>query len=71
VLSPGLTGPGERLAPCALPDRPVHDDGRRHSGPGLAGKVAFSEWTADGSMQHPGWHGLRAGKDPRQVHRDG
>ena len=49
----------------------AHDDGRRHSGPGLAGQVAFSEWTADGSMRHPGWHGLRAGKDARQVHRDG
>ena len=64
MLSPGLTGPGERLAPCARPGRPLHDDGRRHSGPGLAGKVAFSEWTADGSMQHPGWN-------PGQVHRDG
>ena len=71
MLSPGLTGPGERLAPGALPGRPVPGDGRRHSGPGLAGKVAFSEWTADGSIQHPGWHGRRAGKNPGQVHRGG
>ena len=39
--------------------------------PRRVGKVAFSEWTADGSTRHPSWHGLRADKDPRQVHRDG
>jgi bifunctional non-homologous end joining protein LigD len=39
--------------------------------PRLVGEVAFSKWTADGSMRHPSWHGLRADKDPRQAHRDG
>ena len=39
--------------------------------PRRAGKVAFSRWAAEWSMQHPAWHGLGAGTDPRQVHRDG
>ena len=50
------------------PIMPMPPDSR---GPGLAGNVALSEWTADGSTRHPGWHGLRAGKNPGQVHRDG
>jgi bifunctional non-homologous end joining protein LigD len=39
--------------------------------PRLVGEVAFTEWTADGSMRHPSWHGLRTDKNPEEVHREG
>ena len=38
--------------------------------PRLVGEVAFTEWTADGSMRHPSWRGLRAGKNPSDLHRE-
>jgi ATP dependent DNA ligase C terminal region len=38
--------------------------------PRLVGEVAFTEWTADASMRHPCWPGLRAGKNPGDVHRE-
>jgi bifunctional non-homologous end joining protein LigD len=38
--------------------------------PCLVGEVAFSEWTADGIMRHPSWHGLRTDKNPDDVHRE-
>jgi DNA ligase D len=37
--------------------------------PRLAGEVRFTEWTADGSMRHPSWHGLRADNNPEDGHR--
>jgi bifunctional non-homologous end joining protein LigD len=33
-------------------------------------EVSFSEWTADGSMRHPVYEGLREDKDPRLVVRE-
>jgi bifunctional non-homologous end joining protein LigD len=38
--------------------------------PWLVGEVTFTEWTADGSMRHPSWRGLRADKNPGQVRRE-
>jgi len=38
--------------------------------PRLVGEVAFSEWTADGSLRHPSWRGLRIDKNPKDVHRN-
>lgn len=58
-------------SPFGTPAPPRYARGAHWVEPRLVGEVAFSKWTADGSMRHPSWHGLRAGKDPRQVHRDG
>ena len=33
----------------------------------LANEVAFTEWTADQTMRHPIWHGLRPGKNPEDL----
>jgi bifunctional non-homologous end joining protein LigD len=33
-------------------------------------EVKFSEWTADGSMRHPVFLGLREDKSPKEVHRE-
>ncbi len=38
--------------------------------PRLVGEVAFTEWTADASMRHPSLRGLRAAKNPGDVHRE-
>jgi len=39
--------------------------------PRLVGEVAFTQWSADGSMRHPSWRGLRLDKSPGEVHREG
>ena len=49
---------------------PRYARGARWVEPRLVGEVAFTEWTADGSMRHPSWRGLRADKDPEGVHRE-
>ncbi|HWD81965.1 MAG TPA: non-homologous end-joining DNA ligase, partial [Kribbella sp.] len=38
--------------------------------PELVGQVAFSEWTRDGQLRHPRFHGLRDDKDPHEVVRE-
>lgn len=38
--------------------------------PKLVGEVAFTEWTADGSVRHPSFQGLREDKKPREVVRE-
>jgi len=38
--------------------------------PRLAGEVAFTERTSDGSLRHASWRGLRNDKDLGQVHRE-
>ncbi len=38
--------------------------------PRLICEVKFSEWTADGSMRHPVFLGLREDKSPREVRRE-
>ncbi|WP_242686168.1 ATP-dependent DNA ligase [Aeromicrobium sp. IC_218] len=35
--------------------------------PRLVGEVTFTEWTADGSLRHPAWRGLRPDKTPEDV----
>ena len=67
----GQLGPLERdTSPFGTPAPPRYARGARWVEPRLVGEVAFTEWTADGSMRHPSWHGLRAEKDPTQVHRE-
>jgi len=38
--------------------------------PKLVAEVAFTEWTDDGRVRHPVFHGLRADKDPATITRD-
>ena len=64
-------GPLEReTSPFGAPVPPRYARGAHWVEPRLAGEVAFTEWTADGSMRHPSWRGLRAGKNPGAVHRE-
>ncbi len=64
-------GPLERdTSPFGTPVPPRYARGAHWVEPRLAGEVAFTEWTADGSMRHPSWRGLRAGKNPGAVHRE-
>lgn len=47
------------------PNAPVH-----WVKPRLVCEMSFSEWTADGSMRHPQFEGLRPDKDPTNVHKE-
>jgi bifunctional non-homologous end joining protein LigD len=38
--------------------------------PKLIAEVAFTEWTSDGRIRHPVFHGLRADKDPQSITRE-
>jgi bifunctional non-homologous end joining protein LigD len=38
--------------------------------PKLVGEVAFTEWTSDGRIRHPVFHGLRTDKDPQAITRE-
>lgn len=38
--------------------------------PQLVGQVGFSEWTRDGQLRHPRFHGLRSDKVPHEVVRE-
>jgi len=38
--------------------------------PKLVAEVAFTEWTGDGRIRHPVFHGLRADKDPGAITRE-
>jgi bifunctional non-homologous end joining protein LigD len=38
--------------------------------PKLVAEVAFTEWTDDGRVRHPVFHGLRTDKDPATITRD-
>jgi bifunctional non-homologous end joining protein LigD len=38
--------------------------------PKLVAEVAFTEWTSDGRVRHPVFHGLRNDKDPQAITRE-
>jgi bifunctional non-homologous end joining protein LigD len=38
--------------------------------PTLVAEVSFSEWTRDGRLRHPVFHGLRKDKDPKSIRRE-
>ncbi len=38
--------------------------------PKLVAEVAFTEWTGDGRIRHPVFHGLRTDKDPAAITRE-
>ena len=64
-------GPLERdTSPFGTPVPPRYARGAHWVEPRLVGEVAFTEWTADGSMRHPSWHGLRVDKNPEDVRRE-
>jgi bifunctional non-homologous end joining protein LigD len=57
-------------SPFGTPVPPRYARGAHWVEPRLVGEVAFTEWTADGSMRHPSWRGLRADKNPSEVRRE-
>ena len=64
-------GPLERdTNPLGAPVPRRYARGAHWVEPRLVGEVAFTEWTADGSMRHPSWRGLRADKNPEDVRRE-
>jgi bifunctional non-homologous end joining protein LigD len=38
--------------------------------PELVAEVSFTEWTRDGKIRHPSFHGLRQDKAPRDIRRE-
>jgi bifunctional non-homologous end joining protein LigD len=70
----GLTrqlGPLQRdTSPFGTPVPPGMPAAHTGWNPRLVGEVAFTEWTADGSMRHPSWHGLRTDTNPEGVRRE-
>ena len=38
--------------------------------PRLVAEIAFTEWTGDGRIRHPVFHGLRTDKDPQAITRE-
>jgi bifunctional non-homologous end joining protein LigD len=70
-----LTDLTRRLQPLYSADSPFgmtvpaqHARGVQWVHPQLVGEVAFIEWTSDQVLRHPSWRGLRADKNPGQVH---
>ena len=65
-------GPQQReTCPFATAVPPRNGRGAHWAGTPAVGEVTFTEWTADGSMRHPSWRGLRVDKSPGEVHREG
>ncbi|MDC0716595.1 DNA ligase D [Nannocystis bainbridge] len=63
-----------RLRALAVDRSPFHDRPRDVKGhwvrPALVAEVSFSEWTSDGRVRHPVFHGLRTDKDPATIVRE-
>ncbi|HVT60409.1 MAG TPA: DNA ligase D [Thermoanaerobaculia bacterium] len=57
--------------PFAGPPRGAAARGVHWVAPRLVAEVAFTEWTADGSLRHPTFQGLREDKPPTEVRREG
>ena len=49
---------------------PVREKGAHWTRPDLVGEIAFTEWTGDGRLRHPSFHGLRPDKAARDVRRE-
>ncbi len=65
-----LAPPERETSPLGTRVPPRYARGAHWVEPRLVGEVAFTEWTADGSMRHPSWRGLRADKNPEDVRRE-
>src|SRR5690606_18581002 len=70
----GLRSLLAKLESLETPGDPFHDRPRSVRGhwvrPKLVAEVAFTEWTSDGRIRHPVFHGLRTDKDPRAITRE-
>ena len=61
----------DALATEEPPIRPVPRGVKGHwIKPKLVAEVAFTEWTSDGRIRHPVFHGLRTDKDPATITRE-
>ncbi|MGE5615891.1 MAG: DNA ligase D, partial [Bacillota bacterium] len=61
----------DTLATEEPPIRPVPRGVKGHwIKPKLVAEVAFTEWTGDGRIRHPVFHGLRTDKDPATITRE-
>ena len=65
----------DRLAKLEVKTPPFHNVPKPNAPvhwvkPKLVCEMSFSEWTADGSMRHPQYEGLREDKSPTAVHRE-
>ena len=63
-----------KLEALATDKDPFHQRPRSVKGhwvrPKLVAEVAFTEWTTDGRIRHPVFHGLRTDKEPRAITRE-
>jgi bifunctional non-homologous end joining protein LigD len=63
-----------KLKALATDKDPFHQRPRNVKGhwvrPKLIAEVTFTEWTSDGRIRHPVFHGLRADKDPEAITRE-
>jgi len=63
-----------KLQALATDKDPFHERPRGVKGhwvrPRLIAEVAFTEWTSDGRIRHPVFHGLRTDKDPQAITRE-
>ncbi len=64
----------QKLHALATPRAPIDPVPRGVKGhwvkPKLVAEVAFTEWTGDGRVRHPVFHGLRTDKDPATITRE-
>jgi bifunctional non-homologous end joining protein LigD len=64
----------EKLAALEVPRSPIDPAPKGVKGhwvkPKLVAEVAFTEWTSDGRVRHPVFHGLRTDKDPATITRE-
>ncbi|MBS0578640.1 MAG: DNA ligase D [Proteobacteria bacterium] len=66
-----LAGPLKRYAAARSPFASAKIPGRPHwVQPRLVAEVSFTEWTRDGRLRHPVFHGLRMDKDPKTIVRE-
>ena len=56
---------------CPFAVRPKTNERPHWVEPRLVAQIKFTEWTADGSLRHPVYLGLRDDKDPSDVVREG
>jgi bifunctional non-homologous end joining protein LigD len=64
-LEPLVRADAPVVAAASVPRRSVH-----WVAPVLVAEVRFTEWTDDGLLRHPVYHGLRADKPARAVRRE-
>ena len=71
LLAARLAELEQAAPPFADPPRGAAARGVHWVAPELIAEVSFGEWTADGRLRHPVFHGLREDKAARDVVREG